>query len=209
MVDHTKAVAALARKDRQLSKIIKMVGPFNPNLTKNAFIALVGSVVHQQVSLASAKAVFRRVKQLCPRHRLSPKAILACTDEELRSAGLSRQKSSYIQGLAESFARGRLSTAKLNRMSDEEVIAATTEIKGIGQWTAEMLLIFCLERPDVWPVDDLGLQSAVRDLLGRDERPPLKELREIGERWRPFRTYATWYLWRSLEGELNPGITEA
>lgn len=205
--DHATAVAALARKDRRLAKIIQRVGPFEPVLTKNAFVALAGSIVHQQVSLASAKAVFKRVKALCPRKRLSPKALQALSFDELRSAGLSRQKASYLHGLADAFANGGLSTAKLRRMEDEQVIAAVTEIKGIGRWTAEMLLIFCLERPDVWPIDDLGLQNAVRKMLDLEERPPLKELQALGDPWRPYRSYATWYLWRSLEGELNPGIT--
>ena len=206
-LDHETAVAALARQDRRLAKIIKRVGPFNPSLTKNAFEALAGSIVHQQVSLAAAKTIFGRVKALCPRKRLSPKALLALSFDELRSAGLSRQKATYLHELASAFATGGLSTAKLRRMDDEQVIAAVTAIKGIGRWTAEMLLIFCLERADVWPVDDLGLQNAVRKLLDVEERLPLRELRSLGDAWRPYRSYATWYLWRSLEGTLNPGIT--
>jgi DNA-3-methyladenine glycosylase II len=207
-LNHRRAVAALERRDRRLAKIIKTVGPYDPVLTRNAFVALAGSIVHQQVSMAAAKSVFTRLKALCPRKRLSPKAIHTLSLDELRSAGLSRQKAGYMHDLAEHFGSGKLSTAKLRKLDDEQVMTTVTEVKGIGRWTAEMLLIFCLERPDVWPVDDLGLQNAVKRLLDRDERPPLDEIRAIAEPWRPYRTYATWYLWRSLEGEFNPGIAE-
>ena len=125
----------------------------------------------------------------------------------LRGAGLSRQKATYLRELSTAFASGDLSTRTLKRMPDEEVIAATTRVKGIGRWTAEMLLIFCLERPDVWPVDDLGLRKAVRQFLNLDDMPSAQTLNELAEPWRPYRSYATWYLWRSLEGPLMPGVS--
>jgi DNA-3-methyladenine glycosylase II len=156
--------------------------------------------------MSAAAAVQKRVNGLCPRGRVTPDAILDLSEDELRGAGLSRQKAKYVRALAEHFARGMLSSRKLRAMTDEEVIAATTQVKGVGRWTAEMLLIFCLERPDVWPIDDLGLRKAVRDFLGLDELPDPRTMQAAGEPCRPYRTYASWYLWRSLEGPLMPGL---
>ena len=143
---------------------------------------------------------------LCPRRRLTPAAIMALDHDTLRAAGLSRQKAAYVRNMAEAFASRELSAAKLRRMSDDEVVEATTRIKGVGRWTAEMLLIFCLERPDVWPVDDLGLRKAVRNFLAMTEMPRPAEIQAVADPWRPYRSYATWYLWRSLEGPLMPGV---
>lgn len=156
--------------------------------------------------MSAAVAIYERLRNLCPRARLTPAAVLALDRRALRGAGLSRQKAASVHNVAEAFASRTLTAAGLRRMSDEEVIAATTRIKGVGRWTAEMLLIFCLQRRDVWPVDDLGLKKAVGKLLGLDELPPAATMHEVAEPWRPYRTYATWYLWRSLEGPLMPGV---
>jgi DNA-3-methyladenine glycosylase II len=137
---------------------------------------------------------------------VTPRALLALDVATLRGVGLSRQKTEYVHILAEAFATRSLTAAKLRRMNDDEVIAATTALKGIGRWTAEMLLIFCLERPDVWPVDDLGLRKAVQNFFAFKETPPARDIRDLADPWRPYRSYATWYLWRSLEGPLMPGV---
>ena len=202
-----QAVRALRKRDPRLAAIIKSVGPYTPKLTRDPFTALVGSIVHQQVSLSAAAAVLRRLRDACPKCRLTPAAIRDLRPDDLRAVGASRQKARYLHDLAEHFADRRLTPAKLRRMSDGEVIEATTKVLGVGRWTAEMLLIFCLERPDVWPVDDLGLRKAVQRLLKLDELPAPKSLIQIGEPWRPYRTYATWYLWRSLEAPLPPAIS--
>lgn len=185
--------------DRRLAAIIQRVGPFAPDIVHDPFVALVASIVHQQVSMAAAATIFQRVKALCPRRRLSPAALLAIKDEALRGAGLSRQKLTYIRDLSAHFATRKLQRVKLRRMSDDEVISAVTAVKGIGRWTAEMLLIFSLERSDVWPVDDLGLQRAAQRFVGADQPLSSAAIRELAEPWRPYRSYATWYLWRSLE----------
>ncbi len=187
--------------------VLARVGPYRPSLTPDPFIALIGSIVHQQVSMSAGAAIYRRVKALCPRGRLSPAAILAHDEATLRSAGLSRQKASYLRNIAEFFSRGRAVRTALRRGTDEEVIEQVTQIKGVGRWTAEMLLIFCLHRPDVWPVDDLGLRKAGQLFFGLAELPSPKALQELGEPLRPYRTYATWYLWRSLELPVAPAIT--
>ena len=203
------AVTYLTRTDPRLGALIRKIGPHRLVITASPFVALVGSILQQQVSMSAAAAVQRRVKALCPRGRISPAAILALRDGELRGAGLSRQKARYVRSLAEHFASGALSPRKLRSMNDDEVIAATTQVKGVGRWTAEMLLIFCLERPDVWPIDDLGLRKAVRDFLGTAELPDAQTMQTTGEPWRPYRTYASWYLWRSLEGPFMPGVALA
>lgn len=196
----------LSRQDRRLAALIRRIGPYRPIITRNPFTALVGSIIHQQVSMGAAAAMYRRLKNLCPRRRITSAGVVQLDEDQLRRAGLSRQKAAYVRGLAEAFASGELSARKLRTMSDEEVIAATTRLKGVGRWTAEMLLIFCLERPDVWPVDDLGLRKAVQRFLRLDALPDHAALLALGERWRPYRTYATWYLWRSLEGPVAPNI---
>ncbi len=201
-----RAVAHLRKTDARLGTIIAHVGPHRPKVVRDPYVCLVHSILQQQVSMASAAAVYRRVRESCPRKRVSPRTLLELGTDILRGVGVSRQKSQYLLGLSEAFTSRRLTRAKLARMTDEEVVAATTELKGIGRWTAEMLLIFCLERPDVWPVDDLGLRKAVQRHLGAANLPVRSEMEPAGDAYRPYRTYASWYLWRSLEGPLMPGV---
>jgi len=203
------AVRHLRRVSSRLGALIDRIGPHRPIITSNPFAALIGSIVHQQVSMSAGTAIYRRVVDRCARRRLTPPALLAVSEAELRGAGLSRQKAAYVRNIADAFVSRTLTPAKLRRMSDEDVVAATTQIKGVGRWTAEMLLIFCLERPDVWPVDDFGLKKAVRNFLGHAELPSTTAMNELAEPWRPYRSYATWYLWRSLEGPLLPAVTPA
>ena len=192
--------------DRKLRVLIDRIGPHRLIITRDPFVALIGSIIQQQISMSAAAAIQKRVRGLCPRGRVTASGIRALSPHRLRGAGLSRAKVQYILNLAEHFATRRLTAPALRRMPDDEVIAATTAVKGIGRWTAEMLLLFCLERPDVWPVDDLGLRKAVRLFIGSDEMPGADTLQDLAEPWRPHRSYATWYLWRSLEGPLMPGI---
>lgn len=186
--------------------MIEKIGPHRPRISRDPFKTLVGSIVQQQISMSAAAAIQNRLVDACPDRRMTPEALLALRTPRLRKIGLSRQKAIYLRDLAVHFKDGRLSPAKLRRMPDDEVIEATTQVHGIGRWTAEMLLIFCLERPDVWPVDDLGIRKAVRNYLGESELPDRKRLDAVALPWRPFRSYASWYFWRSLEGPLMPGI---
>ncbi len=128
--------------------------------------------------------------------RPTPGGVLALSEAQLQSAGLSRPKCVYIRDLAEKFASGAVSTRRFGKMSDEEIIESLVAIKGIGRWTAEMFLIFVANRPDVLPVDDLGLRKAAQVAYRLRDLPKAKELVELGEKWRPYRTVATWYLWR-------------
>lgn len=202
----TRALRALARRDRRMGQLVRRVGPFAPKITRDPFCALVGAIVHQQLSMTAAASVFGRLRGLCPRRRLTPGVILALRDEALRGAGLSRPKVRYVRGIAEAFAARRLTRRGLRRMDDERVVEAVTALPGVGRWTAEMLLIFSLERPDVWPIDDLGLRKAAARYLEPSGPPDDAALIELGERFRPYRTFATWYLWKSLDGPMTPGI---
>jgi len=157
--------------------------------------------------MSAATTIFKRVKALCPRGQITPAAILAASVAQLRSAGLSRQKTAYMHNLAEAFASRQVTAAGLRRAPDDEVVEMVTQIKGVGRWTAEMLLMFCLHRPDVWPVHDLGLQKAAQEFFRLRKPPTPKALHSLGEPWRPYRTYATWYLWRSLERPIPPSVT--
>ncbi len=200
------AALHLRQADERLARLIDHIGPHRPVITHSPFRALVVAILQQQVSMKAAEAMHRKLRALCPNGRINPPAIVALRPAKLRSAGLSRQKCSYVHDLAQRFDRGELSARVLRQLDDEGVIAATTQVKGIGRWTAEMLLIFCLERPDVWPIDDLGLKKAVRNFLGIKDLPDKPTIRALADPWRPFRSYATWYLWRSLEGPFMPGV---
>lgn len=200
-----EAVAALKAADEQMAALIDHIGPHRPVLTRDPFRALVGSILQQQVSMSAAAAMQRKLKAAC-RGVVRPETLLALDAAALRACGLSRQKAVYMHELARHFQCGGATSRGLRRMSDEEVIANVTQVKGIGRWTAEMLLIFCLERPDVWPIDDLGLRKAVGRFLNKKEMPKPEIMLKTGERFRPYRTYASWYLWRSLEGPFMPGV---
>jgi DNA-3-methyladenine glycosylase II len=132
---------------------------------------------------------------------VTPKAMLALTDDQLRAAGLSRQKTAYLRDLAMKVESGELPAHSLHELEDEQVIEAIVKVKGLGRWSAEMFLMFRLHRPDVLPVDDLGIVNAIQRLYGLRKRPKADRIRKIGEAWRPYRTVACWYLWRSLENE--------
>ena len=202
-----RALRALRRSDVRLATIINHVGPYRLVLTADPFRTLFGSIVQQQISMSAGATIQRRLRDLCPQRRVTAQAVLGIPNEKLRAAGLSRQKATYVTDLAQHFATRRLTAAGLRRMTDDEVIAAATQVKGIGRWTAEMLLIFCLGRLDVWPIDDLGLRKAVQRMCGHSAMPSTKEMQAVGEPLRPYRSIASWYLWRSLEGPLLPSVT--
>lgn len=195
------------RKDKTLAKIIERVGPctLTPVPAKDCFIKLVQSILSQQVSTAAAASMYRKLAAQFPRKRPTPERLvqfLDTSDEEtIRSCGLSRQKRAYIHDLASRFASGEIKSKDFATKSDDELVAELTPIKGIGRWTVEMLLIFALNRPDVWPVDDLGIQESVFRHWPRkfEERPKGKQIRDFADKWRPWRSVASWYLWRGLK----------
>jgi DNA-3-methyladenine glycosylase II len=185
----------LIRVDASWASRIGRVGPCRLRPIRDRFGTLAQSIISQQISTKAARSIHDRLKNRAG-GQLDPASILALNNADLRGAGLSGQKASYLVKLAESVHSGRLPLAGVARWDDEEVIARLTEVKGIGRWTAEMFLIFSLNRPDVWPVDDLGIRHGIRSHFGLAELPPIKLCRELGEPWRPFRTAASWYLWQ-------------
>ncbi|HVN64134.1 MAG TPA: DNA-3-methyladenine glycosylase [Candidatus Binataceae bacterium] len=183
-----------------MADIIAKVGPLGLMPRRERFPALVRAIIFQQLAGAAARAIHNRFVDLYPETDFpTPELVLATPDTKLRKAGLSPQKISYIRDLAEHVRDGKLNFHRFARMTDDEVVADLTRVKGIGRWTAEMFLIFNLGSPDVFPVDDFGIQKAVKIAYRMRAWPKKKQLAKIGERMRPYRSAATWYLWRSLD----------
>ena len=196
---HSDAIAHLCAADPVLARIIDAVGPYQLRRDPGHFYALFSSIVSQQISVRAAAAVMRRVEALFPPDEgLTAPGVVALGTDPLRTAGLSGQKTRYVLDLAERVAGASLDLERVAALDDEEVIAALTQVKGIGRWTAEMFLIFSLGRPNVLPVDDLGFRTAVKRHYDLAELPRRDDLHALGARWAPYRTVATWYLWRSL-----------
>lgn len=189
------------RRDPVLAPIIRRYrdrSPLDAPIV-DPFSALVRTITAQQISTKAAATIHGRLVALMPRSVATPEALIALTDEQLRQAGLSRQKSAYLRDLGAKVTSGELPIHSLHDLTDEEVIDAIVKVKGLGRWSAEMFLMFRLRRPDVLPVDDLGIVNAIQRLYGLRKRPKPDRIRKIGEAWRPYRTVACWFLWRSLE----------
>lgn len=192
-----KASRALAREDRTMAALVRRYRGMSLVSRGDAFGTLARSIVGQQISVKAADAVWARFAAAVG--AVSPAAVHAAGAEGLAGCGLSARKTEYLVDLAAHFVEGRVDPARWSAMDDEAVIVELCDVRGIGRWTAEMFLIFSLLRPDVFPLDDIGLQKAVSLHYCAGERPSKKALAEFGERWRPWRSVATWYLWRSLD----------
>ncbi len=201
--DPEEAVARLRRADRTLARVIKEAGPFThrPEKMQSPFQALLRAIVHQQLSGKAANTILQRVTALYPAgSTLKPEAILKTPDAKLRGAGLSRGKVLAVKDLAERVLDGVVPTlARLKKMEDEEIVSRLVQVRGIGRWSVEMLLMFKLGRPDVLPTSDFGVRKGFMLTYGRRDLPTPKELLEHGECWRPFRSVASWYLWRAVD----------
>jgi DNA-3-methyladenine glycosylase II len=191
-----KACADLVKRDRILKKLIPKFGPVHLINRDDPFTTLARSVVGQQISVTAAQAIWKRVEGACP--TLAPQQFIKVGPVKLQSCGLSKRKSEYILDVAQHFVSGALHVDSWTSMEDEAVIAELTQIRGIGRWTAEMFLIFNLSRPDVLPLDDLGLIQAISVNYFSGEPVTRSEAREVAANWEPWRTVATWYMWRSL-----------
>jgi DNA-3-methyladenine glycosylase II len=202
--DWSKATAHLSKVDPVMKSVIERVGPCGLKPRRDYFIVLAQSIFTQQISTKVATVLFNRFRDQFPRRKPTPllaKAFLTSDDEAtIRSCGISRQKRGYLIDLCDHFIDRKVPVRRFAKMTDEEVIQSLIPVKGIGRWTAEMFLIFVLNRPDVFPIDDLGLQESYKRLYGLPTRPTAKELLPLGDRWRPWRTIATYYLWRGVEG---------
>jgi len=195
------AVRMLKRCDPQLARLLDRVGPFRLELPGAAtpFQILVRSIIHQQLSGHAARAIESRLTALFPR-RPTAARLLALPPDALRGVGLSRAKVVAVRELAANTLSGTVPPRnRLLRMSDEEIVAQLTQIRGIGPWTVDMLLIFYLARPDVLPVTDLGIRKGLMRVYRLRHLPTPKETAQAGEKWRPYRSVASWYLWRSVD----------
>lgn len=200
--DHERGRKALMRGDPVMRRIIPRVGPYLPSVgpAVPAYDILVRAIVHQQLSVKAGQTILGRVRALTPGDGIpSPTEMQAIPDEQLRGAGLSWSKVAWVKDLAARVDDGRLKLGRLSRMDDEEAIVALTSVKGIGRWSAQMHLMFHLRRLDVLPLDDVGLQNAAARVYGLGEGMTPAELAELGERWRPWRSLASWYLWRIMD----------
>lgn len=197
-----EACRHLIERDRVLSKLIPEFGEARLQSRGDAFTTLVRSVIGQQISVKAAQSVWQRLADALgsgAQGWLSPQVVLAQSVEALRLAGLSVRKSEYLLDLARHFAEGRVHADSWSAMSDEKIIEELVAIRGIGRWTAEMFLIFHLMRPNVLPLDDVGLLRGISLNYFSGEPVSRAEAREVGEAWAPYRSVATWYLWRSLD----------
>jgi len=208
--DPKLAIRQLRSADPVLARAIDLAGPFDLPIrsTASIFGALVEAIIYQQLSGKAAATIHGRVCGLFPRGRAgpTPEQMVRVSDEKLRGAGVSRPKLLALRDLAQRAADGTLpSLASARRMEDEALIERLVAVRGVGRWTAEMLLIFRLGRPDVLPLDDLGLRSGFAAVYRKRGRPTREEVAARGERWRPWRTVASWYLWRAAERRRSDG----
>jgi len=195
---HGPACRHLTASDPILGRLIARVGPCSLAPRPHYFATLCDSIISQQLSTRVAEVIFDRFAALYPRRRPTPQAVAQTPLSRLRSIGLSRQKAGYLKDLASGFLDGRIKAARLARLPNEDVIAELISIKGVGRWTAEMFLMFSLNRLDVLPVDDLGIKKAIQRWYGIKALPAARTIRTIGRPWSPYETIACWYLWRSL-----------
>ena len=199
--DYTRARRYLMRKDPVLATVIRQVGPCKlPDIPyQPPFMALAEAIASQQLSVKAADTIFGRFCNLfAPDNVPDPERLLQLEDEVIRGAGFSRSKVKFLRDLAAHVAEKRLALDRLHELEDEHVLTQLTAVKGIGVWTAEIYLMFRLQRPDIFPADDLGLVKAAQRVYGLRQRPTRKKLLKMAEAWRPYRSVAAWYLWRSL-----------
>ena len=187
------------RHDPVLHAVAQRVGAYTLKPHRDRFGMLVRSIISQQISIGAARSIRAKLEQLVGDTRFKPEAIVCLTDRQLRSAGLSRQKLSYLRDLSDRSLDGTVNLSRIGRLSDEVVIEQLTQVKGIGRWTAQMFLIFALGREDVFPIDDFGVRSALIKLYGLGDAPPRQTLLEIGTRWSPYASIGSWYCWRYLD----------
>ena len=199
--DYSRARRHLIRKDPVLATVIRQVGPCKlaEIPSQPPFMALAEAIASQQLSVKAADTIFARFCALfAPDNIPDPQRLLQLEDDAIRTAGFSRSKVLFLRDLASHVTEKRLELDRLHELADEHVLTQLTAVKGIGVWTAEIYLMFRLQRPDVFPADDLGLVKAAQRVYGLRQRPTRKKLLKMAEAWRPYRSVAAWYLWRSL-----------
>jgi len=193
-----KAVNHLKKSDPVLRAIIERVGPCRMNFDEPEFSSLAEAIVYQQLNGTAAATIFNRFAALAG-EPLTPEGILKLSDAQLRSVGLSKQKSAYLKDLSAKTSAGLLDFSRLPELSDDEVIEHLTQVKGVGVWTAHMSLMFSLRRPNVLPTGDYGVQVAIKKHYKKRKLPKPKDMEKIAKAWEPYRSVACWYMWRSLD----------
>ena len=203
-LDVYAAMRHLQQTEPRLRPLIKRHGPPHLQRTRNSFQSLIRSIVYQQLSGQAAATIYRRFMELFPTRRFpSPEAVHAMSLAQLRSAGLSEQKATYLHTLAQKYLKGDIQPRRFNHMSGAEITAALTQVKGIGPWTADMFLLFALNRPDVLPVGDLGVRKGMQRLYQLSALPDAETMHQLAAPWQPFRSVGSWYLWRLMEERSN------
>ena len=192
------AVQYLCKVDSNLEKIIKIVGKYSINIRNDPFQSLVESIIYQQLAGKAANAIYNRFINYYNNKQITPARILNSPNDNLKKVGLSNRKIDYLKNLASHVYDGRINLEELPKMNDEEIINKLVNVKGIGRWTSEMFLIFSLGRQDILPVTDLGVRKAIQKVYSLSELPKPNIMMEIAKPWRPYRSIATWYLWKSL-----------
>ena len=182
--------------DKKLEPLIRKIGPCTMRITKNSYQTLVEAIIYQQLSEASATAITKRFLKLYKKFP-TPEQVMNTSDKKLKDTGISGTKINYIKGLSKQIIQKEIDFRKISKLKDEQVIEELTKIKGIGNWTAQIYLMFCLERKDVFPVGDLGIQKGIRDLFSLKELPNPKTMEKYSARWKPNRSIACWYIWKS------------
>jgi DNA-3-methyladenine glycosylase II len=196
-----KAINHLKKADPVMAAIIEKAGPYRVTYMKPVFQTLVRSIVYQQLSGKAAMTIFNRLTEAAKVTPLTPEAVLKMRPQKMRTLGLSKQKTLYIRELAKLTRDGGIQFERLPEMEDAAIIETLTRVKGVGVWTVQMFLMFALQRPNVLPVGDLGVRAAMKKAYGLAELPKPQEMESIAARWHPYRSVASWYLWRSLENQ--------
>ena len=198
--DLAAAIDYLRKRDPVLAQVIDRVGPFALELEKDIFTSLVRAIISQQISTSAARSIYRKLIALVGSEEKLLGGLSRFSSEELRAAGLSPQKARYLHDLAEKVSSGVVKLERIAALTNDEIIAELTQVKGIGVWTAQMLLIFSLGRLDVFPGDDLGIRTAIKRLYRKRSLPTKPvHLRKFEKLWQPYASVASWYCWRSLE----------
>jgi DNA-3-methyladenine glycosylase II len=207
-----EAISAISAADKHMARLIRRVGDFRlePSTLDDPFRSLLRAIVYQQLSGKAAATIHgRAVAAFGARGRIAPQRVIDAADDELRAVGLSRAKVAAVKDLAAKTLDGTVPTlARLRKMKDEEIVERLTSVRGIGVWSVEMLLMFKLGRPDVLPISDLGVRKGFMLTYKREEMPKPTEILKHGECWRPYRSVASWYLWRAVELERRPDLKQ-
>lgn len=193
-----KAINHLKKSDPVMAAVIRRVGPCRMEFGPPEFHSLAEAIVYQQLNGKAALTIFNRFAELAGKP-LTPQGIMKLTDQQLRSVGLSKQKTSYLRDMAERAVRGDLDFTRLPDLSDDDVVNHLTQVKGVGVWTAQMFLMFTLKRPNVLPTGDFGIQTSIKKHYNKRKMPTPAQMEKIARPWQPYRSVACWYLWRGLD----------